>query len=74
MACLAYNPSSITIDTKDYRREELLGITTNLLQKIKKNFVAVEGILNPAINESQVSLDKNPESDLEDHKIGFGNE
>lgn len=40
MACLAYNPSSISIDSREYRREELLGITTNLLQKIKKSFAA----------------------------------
>ena len=57
MACLAYNPSSITIDSKEYRREELLGITTNLLQKIKKNFV-VEKVLN----ESQVSLERSFEN------------
>ena len=59
MACLAYNPSSITIDAKDYRREELLGITTNLLQKIKKNFIASDKSLNSAVNDSRVSLDRN---------------
>ena len=59
MACLAYNPSSITIDAKDYRREELLGITTNLLQKIKKNFISGERALNSAVNDSRVSFDRN---------------
>lgn len=42
MACLAYNPSSIIIDTKEYKREELLSITTGLLQKIKQSFVMGE--------------------------------
>lgn len=42
MACLAYNPSSITIDSREYKREELLGFTTGLLQKIKQNFINFE--------------------------------
>lgn len=37
MACLAYNPSSIKIDSKDYRREELLEFTTNMLHNIKRS-------------------------------------
>lgn len=69
MACLAYNPSSITIDSKDYRREELLGITTNLLQKIKKNFVE-KGITG---NKSRMSLDQGDIHDLDD-RVAFGND
>lgn len=42
MACLAYNPSTIIIDTKEYKREELLSITTGLLQKIKQGFIGLE--------------------------------
>ena len=42
MACLAYNPSTIIIDTKEYKREELLSITTGLLQKIKQGFIGQE--------------------------------
>lgn len=60
MACLAYNPSSIMIDAREYRREELLGITTNLLQKIKKNFVLSEKSLPGLKNESQGEI--NPEN------------
>lgn len=37
MACLAYNPSMIRIDAKEYKREELLEFTTNMLQTIKKH-------------------------------------
>lgn len=36
MACLAYHPSAIRIDAKEYKREELLEFTTNMLQTIKK--------------------------------------
>lgn len=36
MACLTYNPSSIKIDSKEYKREELLEFTTNMLHNIKK--------------------------------------
>lgn len=50
MACLAYNPSSIIIDSREYRREELLGITTNLLQKIKKGFISTNKTLTPNMN------------------------
>lgn len=35
MACLAYHPSGIVIDGKEYRREDVLEFTTNLLQTIK---------------------------------------
>jgi len=37
MACLTYNPSSIKIDNKEYKREELLEFTTNMLHNIKKS-------------------------------------
>ena len=36
MACLAYSPSPIMIDSNQYRREELLEFTTNILQGVKK--------------------------------------
>ena len=58
MACLAYNPSAITIDSRQYRREQLLGITTNLLQKIKKSFSSNNKTLNPyqTHNESPIQV------------------
>ena len=37
MACLAYHPSNIVIDAKEYRREDVLEFTTNLLHTIKGN-------------------------------------
>lgn len=35
MACLTYNPSDITIEDKEYKREEILDISTKILQFIK---------------------------------------
>ena len=58
MACLAYNPSSIMIDAREYRREELLGITTNLLQKIKKNFLLTEKVMSSNIIDSQCEINQ----------------
>ena len=37
MACLTYNPSPIRIDTKEYKREELLEFTTSMLHNIKRS-------------------------------------
>lgn len=37
MACLAYHPSGIVIDGKEYKREDVLEFTTNLLQTIKSS-------------------------------------
>ena len=36
MACLAYNPSEIRIEEKIFTREEILEISTNILDKLKK--------------------------------------
>lgn len=36
MACLAYNPSEIKVDDKVFTREEILEISTNILDKLKK--------------------------------------
>jgi hypothetical protein len=35
MACLTYNPSDIIIEDKEYKREEILEISTKILQFIK---------------------------------------
>lgn len=35
MACLTYSPSDITIEDKEYKREEILDISTKILQYIK---------------------------------------
>lgn len=35
MACLTYSPSDITIEEKEYKREEILDISTKILQYIK---------------------------------------
>ena len=67
MACLAYNPSSISIDSKEYKREELLGFTTGLLQKIKQNFINFEELEN--MGSSQIELKKE-----EEDKMLFGND
>lgn len=37
MACLTYNPSPIKIDNREYKREELLEFTTNMLHNIKRS-------------------------------------
>jgi hypothetical protein len=36
MACLAYNPSQIKIDDQLFSREEILEISTGILEKLKK--------------------------------------
>lgn len=36
MACLAYNPSEIKVDDRVFTREEILEISTNILDKLKK--------------------------------------
>lgn len=35
MACLSYNPSEIVIEDREYKREEVLEISTKILQFIK---------------------------------------
>lgn len=64
MACLAYNPSSITIDSREYRREELLGITTNLLQKIKKNFISTDKTLTQNMANEIQTEGRNDSKDI----------
>ena len=36
MACLTYNPSQIRIDEQLFSREEILEISTSILEKLKK--------------------------------------
>jgi hypothetical protein len=35
MACLTYNPSEIKIDDQYFTREEILEISTNILERLK---------------------------------------
>lgn len=71
MACLAYNPSSITIDSREYRREELLGITTNLLQKIKKNFISTDKTLTQNMANEIQTEGRNDSKDIHDEVTEF---
>ena len=50
MACLAYHPSGIVIDGKEYRREDVLEFTTNLLQTIKSSLQLGTTTTNNGIN------------------------
>ena len=69
MACLTYNPSPIRIDTKEYKREELLEFTTSMLHNIKKS-IQVEaevgsGMSGPPLRTTQTiqpSVDKEQET------------
>ena len=38
MACLAYNPSNISVDGQSYKREEILDLSTRLLESLKVKF------------------------------------
>lgn len=39
MACLTYNPSQIRIDEQLFSREEILEISTGILEKLKKKLL-----------------------------------
>ena len=43
MACLTYNPSQIRIDDQMFSREEILEISTGILEKLKKRLFSNEG-------------------------------
>ncbi len=42
MACLTYNPSQIRIDDQMFSREEILEISTGILEKLKKKLWNIE--------------------------------
>lgn len=44
MACLTYNPSQIRIDEQLFSRQEILEISTNILEKLKKKLFNLETI------------------------------
>jgi hypothetical protein len=54
MACLTYSPSSIRIDSRDYKREELLEFTTNMLHNIKKNIQGETDALPREVNPNHM--------------------
>lgn len=60
MACLAYNPSQIRIQDKEYSREQILEISTSILEKLKTNKVVKydEPIIEEAKRRSKSSLQK----------------
>jgi len=57
MACLAYHPSGIVIDGKEYKREDVLEFTTNLLQTIK-------GSLQLGNNNNNISNNNNNNNNM----------
>jgi hypothetical protein len=54
MACLTYNPSPIKIDNREYKREELLEFTTNMLHNIKKSIQGEGGEVKEQVNRQSL--------------------
>ena len=60
MACLAYHPSGIVIDGKEYKREDVLEFTTNLLQTIKGSLqLGSNNISNNMSNNNMNNMNNN---------------
>lgn len=59
MACLAYHPSGIVIDGKEYKREDVLEFTTNLLQTIKSSLQLGAGGNGSSNNNNNFNLNNN---------------
>ena len=54
MACLTYNPSQIRIDDHLFSREEILEISTGILEKLKKKLWTAETAkLTPSLQSHQ---------------------
>lgn len=54
MACLTYNPSQIRIDDQLFSREEILEISTGILEKLKKKlWIAETSKIHPSLNSHQ---------------------